>query len=106
MRTRRQTAEHPLGTIKGMDGRDPLSDAHARKGENGDEPSRFTYNLKRMIAILGVQPIQGDKGRLKSLRIRTQFASQRSSPPYAEPSTWSRKAVFGSLGRFQPSSRN
>jgi hypothetical protein len=27
------------------------------KGQRGDEPSRSPYNLKRMIAILGLQPL-------------------------------------------------
>ena len=42
----------------------------------------LAYNLKRMIAILGAQPmISGDKDSLKGLRIRIRFASRPSSPP-------------------------
>jgi hypothetical protein len=57
MRIRRQTAEHPFGTIKGMDGCDPLQPAHPRKLSAEMSLHVLAYNLKRMIAMLGVQPL-------------------------------------------------
>ena len=39
MRARRETVEHPFGTIKSWKGIDPLPDSGATVGEYGDEPA-------------------------------------------------------------------
>jgi transposase len=57
MRIRRQTEEHPFGTIKAWMGATHFRRRTLEKGQRGDEPSRSPYNLKRMIAILGLQPL-------------------------------------------------
>jgi transposase len=57
MRIRRQTAEHRFGTIKAW-----MSAAHFRmrtlkKVRREMSLNVLAYNLKRMIAMLGVQPL-------------------------------------------------
>jgi hypothetical protein len=57
MRIRRQTAEHPFGTIKAW-----MGATHFRLRTLGKVSAEMSlhvlaYNLKRMIAILGVQPL-------------------------------------------------
>jgi transposase len=57
MRIRRQTAEHPFGTIKAWMG---ATHFRLRTLERvGTEMSLhvLAYNLKRMIAILGTEPL-------------------------------------------------
>jgi hypothetical protein len=39
MTIRRQTVEHPFGTLKAWMGRHPLPDQDPRKGQNRDEPA-------------------------------------------------------------------
>ena len=57
MRLRRQIAEHPYGTIKAW-----MGATHFRMRTLGKVSTEMSlhvlaYNLKRMIAILGVQPM-------------------------------------------------
>ena len=57
MRLRCQTAEHPFGTIKAW-----MGATHFRMRTLGKVSTEMSlhvlaYNLKRMIAILGVQPL-------------------------------------------------
>ena len=57
MRMRRQTAEHPFGTIKAW-----MGAIHFRRPTLEKVSAEMSlhvpaYNLKRMIAVLGVQPL-------------------------------------------------
>ena len=57
MRTRRQTAEHPFGTIKAWMGATHFRLRTLEKVSVETSLHVLAYNLKRMIAILGVQPL-------------------------------------------------
>jgi transposase len=57
MRIRRQTAEHPFGTIKAWMGATHFLTGTLEKVRTEMSLHVLTYNLKRMIAILGVQPM-------------------------------------------------
>jgi transposase len=63
MRMRRQTAEHPFGTIKAWMGATHFLTRTLEKVRTEMSLHVLAYNLKRMIAVLGVQPlIQTMKG--------------------------------------------
>ena len=49
----RTSVRHP----QGLDGRHPLQDQNPRKGSTETSLHVLTYNLKRVIAILGAQPL-------------------------------------------------
>jgi hypothetical protein len=57
MRIRRQTAEHPLGTIKAWMGATHFRLRTLEKVSAEMSLHVLAYNLKRMIAILGTQPL-------------------------------------------------
>jgi hypothetical protein len=57
MRVRRQTAEHPFGTIKAWMGATHFRLRTLEKVRTEMSLHVLAYNLKRMIAILGVQPL-------------------------------------------------
>ena len=57
MRIRRQTAEHPFGTIKAWMGATHFRLRTLEKVRTEMSLHVLAYNLKRMIAILGVQPL-------------------------------------------------
>jgi hypothetical protein len=57
MRIRRQTAEHPFGTIKAWMGATHFSLRTLEKVGAEMSLHVLAYNLKRMIAILGTQPL-------------------------------------------------
>ena len=57
MRIRRQTAEHPFGTIKAWMGATHFRVRTLEKVRTEMSLHVLAYNLKRMIAILGVQPL-------------------------------------------------
>jgi Transposase DDE domain len=57
MRIRRQTAEHPFGTIKAWMGATHFRLRTLEKVSAEMSLHVLAYNLKRMIAILGVQPL-------------------------------------------------
>src|ERR1700722_9176102 len=57
MRIRRQTAEHPFGTIKPWMGATHFRLRTLEKVSAEMSLHVLAYNLKRMIAILGVQPL-------------------------------------------------
>ena len=57
MRIRRQTAEHPFGTIKAWMGATHVRLRTLEKVSAEMSLHVLAYNLKRMIAILGVQPL-------------------------------------------------
>src|SRR4029077_1475592 len=57
MRIRRQTAEDPFGTIKAWMGATHFSLRTLEKVSAEISLHVLAYNLKRMIAILGVQPL-------------------------------------------------
>jgi hypothetical protein len=57
MRIRRQTAEHPFGTIKAWMGATHFRLRTLEKVNAEMSLHVLAYNLKRMIAILGVQPL-------------------------------------------------
>ena len=57
MRIRRQTAEHPFGTIKAWMGSTHFRLRTLEKVSAEMSLHVLAYNLKRMIAILGVQPL-------------------------------------------------
>jgi len=65
MRIRRQTAEHPFGTIKAWIGSNPLPPLHPSRGQNGDEPSRSRLQSEADNRHLrGAAAHPGDEGRL------------------------------------------
>ena len=57
MRIRRQTAEHPFGTIKAWMGATHFRLRTLEKVRTEMSLHILAYNLKRMIALLGVQPL-------------------------------------------------
>ena len=57
MRIRRQTAEYPFGTIKAWMGSTHFRLRTLEKVSAEMSLHVLAYNLKRMIAILGVQPL-------------------------------------------------
>ena len=57
MRIRRQTAEHPFGTIKAWMGATHFKLRTLEKVRTEMSLHVLAYNLKRMIATLGVQPL-------------------------------------------------
>ena len=57
MRIRRHTAEHPFGTIKAWMGATHFRTRTLGKVRTEMSLHVLAYNLKRMIAILGVQPM-------------------------------------------------
>jgi Transposase DDE domain len=57
MRIRRQTAEHPFGTIKAWMGATHFRLRTLEKVSAEMSLHVLAYNLKRMIAILGTQPL-------------------------------------------------
>jgi transposase len=57
MRIRRQTAEHPFGTIKAWMGATHFLTRTLEKVRTEMSLHVLAYNLKRMIAILGAQPL-------------------------------------------------
>jgi transposase len=57
MRIRRQTAEHPFGTIKAWMGATHFLTRRLEKVRTEMSLHVLAYNLKRVIAILGVQPM-------------------------------------------------
>ena len=57
MRMRRQTAEHPFGTIKAWMGATHFRLRTLEKVRTEMSLHVLAYNLKRMIAILPVQPL-------------------------------------------------
>jgi hypothetical protein len=54
MRMRRETAEHPFGTMKGAHGRNSLPDEDASQGRHRDGVVVLTYNLTRILNIVAV----------------------------------------------------
>ena len=56
MRIRRQTAEHPFGTIKAWMGATHFLTRTLEKVRTEMSLHVLAHNLKRVIAILGVQP--------------------------------------------------
>jgi hypothetical protein len=59
MRIRRRTAEHPFGTIKAWMGATHFLTRTLGKVRTEMSLHVLAYNLKRMIAILGAQPMIG-----------------------------------------------
>ena len=57
MRIRRQTAEHPFGTIKAWMGATHFRLRTLEKVSAEMSLHVLAYNLKRMIAVFGVQPL-------------------------------------------------
>jgi hypothetical protein len=57
MRVRRQTAEHPFATIKAWMGATYFRLRTLEKVGTEMSLHVLAYNLKRMIAILGAQPL-------------------------------------------------
>jgi hypothetical protein len=85
MRVRRQTVEHPFGTLKAWMGRHPLPDPDPRQGPNRDEPSRpglqpqtNDYDLR------GGTADGGDQNLIASLKPHTPiWLLYRCLGPYA-----------------------
>ena len=57
MRVRRQTAEHPFGTLKAWMGATHFLTKTLPRVRTEMSLHVLAYNLKRMIAILGIQPL-------------------------------------------------
>jgi hypothetical protein len=57
MRTRRETVEHPFGTLKMRMGCHALLDEDATEGCHRDGVAVLAYTLTRVLNIFGVKPI-------------------------------------------------
>jgi hypothetical protein len=57
MRVRRQTAEHPFGTLKAWMGATHFLTRTLPRVRTEMSLHVLAYNLKRMLAILGAQPL-------------------------------------------------
>jgi transposase len=57
MRLRRQTAEHPFGTLKAWMGATHFLTRTLKRVGTGMSLHVLAYNMKRVIAILGVGPL-------------------------------------------------
>ena len=57
MRVRRQTAEHPFGTLKAWMGATHFLTRTLPRVRTEMSLHVLAYNLKRMLAILGTQPL-------------------------------------------------
>ena len=57
MRVRRQTAEHPFGTLKAWMGATHFLTRTLPRIRTEMSLHVLAYNLKRMLAILGAQPL-------------------------------------------------
>jgi hypothetical protein len=57
MRVRRQTAEHPFGTLKAWMGATHFLTRTLPRVRTEMSLCVLAYNLKRMLAILGAQPL-------------------------------------------------
>ena len=57
MRVRRQTAEHPFGTLKAWMGATHFLTLTLPRVRTEMSLHVLAYNLKRMLAILGAQPL-------------------------------------------------
>jgi hypothetical protein len=57
MRVRRATVEHPFGTLKAWMGATHFKTKTLEKVKTEMSLHVLAYNLKRMIAILGTQPL-------------------------------------------------
>jgi hypothetical protein len=82
MRIRRQTAEHPFGTIKAWMGATHFRLRTLEKVSAEMSLHVLAYNLKRMIAILGVQPlIQAMRARLRPLQRKPKRLTNATALP-------------------------
>ena len=59
MSVRRQTAEHPFGTLKAWMGATHFLTKTMKHVSTEMSLHIFAYNLKRMIQIFGMQPLLG-----------------------------------------------
>jgi hypothetical protein len=57
MRVRRQTVEHPFGTLKAWMGATHFLTRTLPRVRTEMSLHVLAYNLKRMLAILGIQPL-------------------------------------------------
>ena len=57
MTIRRQTVEHPFATLKAWMGTTPFLTKRLKNVKTEMALSVLAYNLKRMIAIMGVKPL-------------------------------------------------
>lgn len=57
MKIRRQTVEHPFGTLNGLDGSNPLPDPDLAKVRTEMSLHVLAYNMTWMIQIFGVGPL-------------------------------------------------
>ena len=54
---RRQTVEHPFGTIKAWMGSTHFLTKTLKRVSTGMSLQVLTYNMKRVVAIMGVKPL-------------------------------------------------
>jgi len=57
MRQRRETAEHPFGTMEGENRGDALSNEAPAGGSYRDGPAVLAYNLTRVMNIMGIRSL-------------------------------------------------
>ena len=57
MRLRRETVEHPFGTMKARIGGDTLPHQNASKSSGRDGSLVLAYNLTRVMNIVGPKPL-------------------------------------------------
>ena len=57
MQLRRQTVEHPFGTIKGWMGATHFLTRGLKRVSTEMSLQVLAYNMKRVIAILGIKPL-------------------------------------------------
>ena len=57
MKLRRQTVEHPFGTLKAWIRSTHFLTKRLPRVSAGMEPSVLAYNLKRVMQIMGIRPL-------------------------------------------------
>jgi len=102
MGVRRQTVEHPFGTLKALDGRHPLLTRTLDKVRTEISLHVLAYNLKRMITIFGVGPLmrRSEPDRLAQAMRASRFtgpSTAMAAKHSASPT--SHRAFFHGLGR-------
>ena len=101
MRIRRQTAEHPFGTIKAWMGATHFSLRTLEKVSAEMSLHVLAYNLKWMIAILGVQPlIQAIRARLSTSPYMPSGSRSRARRKHVDPNLAGREVEDPAAGEI------
>ena len=77
MRIRRQTVEHPFGTLKFWMGSAHFLTRTMERVSTEMSLHVLAYNMKRMMKIMGTSRVDGSDEGLRVLFLRTQFAPMK-----------------------------